>query len=418
MVINRCNYGIGGREAGNFKEIAFIKNRLEGLKPGKFLGSVLPCSIIIVFTVFYLLTGCFNRNNADIKRYDLFSIPLGTLPNEIDWFYRDNFRIAGTADIHTRDGLIYISAGEAGKVMVFNSYGNLITYIYDPIKNPRPVSPQGSGEKRSVVPWSFINPRFIAAVDGGFLVEDGVDAKEREEAPNSTAYNDRVILKFSNDGKYLGHIGREGNNGTPFPYIVSLDVRVNGSFVVTGRVPQAWMSYWFTSTGVLLNTIIIHEDQLPGREKNGNTAVYSIRPDPVQDIIHIRLDIYPDLQNGEMPIPRLYTLDINTLKYLEPIVLNYINENPKTGFPSIPPDYLGTTKSGHHMMLTPEGVSQYRLALIDREGRVKQNRQITVKESGILYRRFRLQNDGMLAGIFFDNQEASVAWWRSDKLIE
>ncbi|OQX28504.1 MAG: hypothetical protein B0D92_08610 [Spirochaeta sp. LUC14_002_19_P3] len=326
--------------------------------------------------------------------------------------------MAGTADIDTRDGLIYISAGEAGKVMVFNSYGNLITYVYDPVKNPRPVSIQDSGEERNVVPWPFINPGFIAVVDGGFLVEDAVEAEQRVVVPNSTAYNDRVILKFSNNGKYLGHIGLEGNNGTPFPYIMSLDVRANGSFVVTSRVPEAWMSYWFTSTGTLLNTVIIHEDQIPGRENNGNTAVYSIRPDPVQDMIHIRLDVYPDPRNGEMPEARLYTLDINTLKYLEPIVLNYINENTKTGFPSIPPDYLGTIKGGYHIMLTPEGVNQYRLLLIEQDGRVKESRQITVKESEVLYRRFRLQNDGMLAGIFFDNQEASVAWWRSDKLIE
>ena len=393
------------------------KSNIVAVTIKKLFPSVLLLSLLCVCVVL-MFNGCFRKKGPRLRRHELFSISLGTLPNELDWFYRDGFRMAGTADIDSHNGFVFISGGENGKVMVFNSYGDLITYVYDPARNPRPVTIGETSEERNFTSWHFKNPRFIAAFDKGFLVDDGVEKERQLKASNSNIFYERVILRFDMDGQYLGHLGKEGFGGSPFPYIVSLDVREDGGIVVNSRVPGEWMSYWFDSDGHPIITARIQENQLPGFEESGNVAVYSMRPDPVEWALHIRIDVYPDPRHGDMPQPRLYTLNMNTSAYEDPIILNYIEDDPSAGVTAIPPEYLGTTHNGLHCMITSEGPSQYRMVFIDKEGRVTQNRRIKVNESTIVYRRFRLQRSGMLAGIFFNDQEALVARWRSDTLIE
>jgi hypothetical protein len=55
---------------------------------------------------------------------------------------------------------------------------------------------------------------------------------------------------------------------------------------------------------------------------------------------------------------------------------------------------------------------------MDREGRIVQNRRINVPADSVVYRKFSMQNDGLLSGIFFGDKKASVVWWRVDKLIK
>lgn len=355
-----------------------------------------------------LLGSCSLRSGTEIKRHDLFSIPLGVLPGELDWFYRDSYQMAGTTDIQTRDGLVYLSGGSAGKIMIFNSYGDLITYVYDPEKNSPPAANAGGRTNSSVSAWSFQSPGTIAAFDGGFLVEDEAVAGEIR---SDSLYN-QIILRFSQDGEYLGHLGRDGYGGAAFPDIKSIDIREDGGIVVTCQLVDGWTSYWFDSDGLPVTTVRISNAKMPGTEDGGNAVVYSVRPDPSDWVLYFRVDIYSD-PNGQ-PDPRLYTLDMSTMEYSQSIQLNY-SESIGTD-PEVPPEYLGTTVSGNHMMMTPEGPDQYKISVIDSQGRILQNRRLSVDASSVVYRRFRLQNNGLLTGIFFGPGNASVSWWRTDRL--
>ncbi|MCK5737445.1 MAG: hypothetical protein KAH21_13255, partial [Spirochaetaceae bacterium] len=321
----------------------------------------------------------------------------------------------GEADLQIRDGLVYISGGGAGKVMVFNSYGDLLTYVYDPVRNPSPALNEDGETNSTVTRWPFRTPGAIAAYDGGFLVDDGVEQERQVKDSESEAIYDRVVLRFNQEGGYLGHLGREGFGGSPFPHISTIDIREDGGIVVGCRVPGAWMNYWYNSDGHPLATVRIREDQLPGMEDGGNVSVYAVRPDPVEMMLHIRLDVYPAGKNT--PEPRLYSLHLSTLEYDEPILLAFNGGNTSSGILPVPPEYLGTTISGTHMMISPEGSNLYRMTLIDSRGRIVENRRLKVDGSATVYRHFRLQNDGLLSGIFYGPEEASVAWWRVDKLV-
>jgi len=370
---------------------------------------------ILSILALFLHVSCGWNRGLSLKRHDLFEIPLGTLPGQLDLFYRTGFRLAGTADIKTRDGLVFVSGGETGKLMIFNSYGDLLTYIYNKERNPALASSESGEGNRSISRWPFRNMRSIASYDSGILVDDGVEPERRIADADFGTFYDRVVLRFSHNGSYLGHLGQEGFGGSPFPYISTIDVREDGGIVVSCRIPDMWLSYWYSKEGHPIATIRIREDQLPVLREGVNVAVYSIRPDPVEWTLHIRLDVYPD--DGDRPDPRLYTLSLSDLQYSEPIILPYSIASTEKGTPAVPPDYLGTAVDGTHVMLAPEGSETYRLTLIDATGRIIQNRRIRIGADTAVYRRFYVQNDGLLTGIFVGSDGATVSWWRVDRLI-
>ncbi|MCK5736152.1 MAG: hypothetical protein KAH21_06710, partial [Spirochaetaceae bacterium] len=156
--------------------------------------------LLISLTAFFNFSSCGRGGGSGLKRHDLFTISLGTLPDELDWFYRDGYRMAGEADLQIRDGLVYISGGGAGKVMVFNSYGDLLTYVYDPVRNPSPALNEDGETNSTVTRWPFRTPGAIAAYDGGFLVDDGVEQERQVKDSESEAIYDRVVLRFNQEG--------------------------------------------------------------------------------------------------------------------------------------------------------------------------------------------------------------------------
>ncbi|MCG8453146.1 MAG: hypothetical protein MI717_08200 [Spirochaetales bacterium] len=370
----------------------------------------------LVGGLFLALFAC-SGPKGSLRRHDLFSLTPGTLPGELDWFYRENFRMAGTADLQVADGLIYLSGGDTGKVMVFNSFGDLLTYVYDPLRNPAPALSESGEGAPQISSWPFRTPGLISTFEGGVLIVDGVEKERRVEDEENNTFYDRVVLRFDKDGNYLGHLGREGLGGSPFPYVSALDVREDGGIVVTSRLPESWMCYWFDSEGHPVATIRIQEDQLPGTDEGEQVAVYSVRPDPVNWSMHLRLDVYNQEDEALWPESRLYTLDLESMTYGEPLVLDYVEESRK-GALAVPPEYLGTVVDGSHVFLSPEDAQTYRLFVLDSQGRLVQNRRIIVNASSVVYRRFRLQNNGLLAGIFIGSDEADIAWWRLDKLVD
>jgi len=363
-----------------------------------------------------VLASCTISANRGLKRHDLFTIPLGTLPGELDWFYQGS--AAGMGDIQTRDGLIYVSNSRRGKAMVFNSYGELLTIVYDPSKNPIPSKAQGGEFNSSISSWPFRSPRIITAFNGGFLVGDRVEDESRE-GYNEQLFN-RVILRFDRDGKYLGHLGREGFGGSPFPNIFAVDIRHDGGIVVTCHpfLSESWFSYWYTKDGFPITTIQISNDQLPDIMDKKYVKIQAVRPDPREWFLHLKADVYDGIEPGRKLEAKFYTLNLSTLEYNEPISLPHVEGLTDMGYPLGPPEYLGTTLNGSHAMLYQEDPNTYRIFMLNAQGRIVHNRRLEIDEDARVYRRFKIQNNGLLAGIFFGNSKATVSWWRLDEILK
>lgn len=379
-----------------------------------------PINFALVGLAFIaLLDSCAVASNSELERHDLFAIPLGTLPEELDWFYPGG-GAASIGDVQTRDGLIYISNSRRGKVMVFNSYGDLLTIVYDPLRNPIPPRGKGGEFNSSFSSWPFRSPRIIAALNGGFLVGDRVESEPQEGYEEESAIFNKVVLRFDREGSYLGHLGREGPQGSPFPNIFAIDVRHDGGIVVICHPfdSKTWFSYWYTEDGFPITTVQIREDRLPDIEGGRGARVQAVRSDPRKWLLHLRVDVYDKAEPGRGLEPRLYTLNLSTLDYDEPIRLPYDEDITSMGYPSSPPEYLGTTLDGSHAMLYREGPDTYRISMLDAQGSAAHNRRLEVGGGARIYRSFKIQNDGLLAGLFFGDSEAAVSWWRLDEILK
>jgi len=363
-----------------------------------------------------VLGSCPVARDRGLKRYDLFTVPLGTLPDELDWFYQGG--AAGIGDIQTRDGLIYISNSRRGKVMVFNSYGDLLTIVYDPSRNPIPSKGRGSEFNSSISSWPFRSPQIITAFNGGFLVGDRLEDEPREKYKEGSTVFNWVVLRFDREGNYLGHLGREGFGGSPFPDIFAIDVRHDGSIVVICHPFDSgtWFSYWYTKDGLPITTIQIGEDRLPDIGNDKDVKVQAVRSNPRDWLLHLKVDIHGKVEPGGDLEARLYTLNLSTLEYDESIYLPYSEGH--MGYPPGPPEYLGTTLDGSHAMLYQEGPDTYRIFMLDAQDNTAYSRRLKVDSDASIYRLFKIQNDGLLVGMFFGNSGAAVSWWRLDEILK
>ena len=354
---------------------------------------------------------------SGLKRHDLFTIPLGTLPGELDWFYHGS--ATGMADIQTRDGLIYISSSHRGKIMVFNSYGELLTIVYDPSRNPVPARSRGGEFNSSVSSWPLRSPQIITAFNGGFLVGDRVEDKFREELDERSTVFNRVVLRFDREGNYLGHLGREGFGGSPFPDIFAIDIRHDDVIVVTCRsiASGTWFSYWYTEDGYPIAMVQIKNNQLPDFVDGKDVSIQALRPDPREWSLHLKTDAYDKTESGRELKASLHTLDLSTLEYAESISLPYAEGLTDMGYPPSPPEYLGTVLNGSHAMLYPESLNTYRISMMDARGRVTHSGRLEMDDDSKLYRRFKIQNNGLLTGMFFGDSRATISWWRLDEIL-
>ncbi len=84
------------------------------------------------------LVGCARTGIEHLVGEELFSLSLGRLEDQIDLFQPEGMTMDRTNRIAMRDGLFYVANGNAGKIMIFTSYGDLIFLLYNPKTNPRP----------------------------------------------------------------------------------------------------------------------------------------------------------------------------------------------------------------------------------------------------------------------------------------
>src|SRR5215471_12983922 len=81
-----------------------------------------------------VLAGACNNNQIDsVEREDLFSLGIGPMEDQIALYSLNGTRGIRRTGFTMRDGLFYISDGNSGKIVRFNSYGDLLFMIYNDV---------------------------------------------------------------------------------------------------------------------------------------------------------------------------------------------------------------------------------------------------------------------------------------------
>ncbi len=379
-------------------------------------------SLLFFFITALFLTSC-RPDNQVLEKEDLFIIPMGVTAEELDYFFRSGSLLPGLSDLFVLNGRIFISSSHAGKVMELNSYGDLLSLVYNPQTNPEPVHYQNQEDDQEslirIRKWNFRNIEHIAVSDRGMYIVDQVEDNLVSQS-GDTLYN-RIVLLFDEEGEFVDSLGQEGINGTPFAYVKDLQVTEQGNIVVITQSVQENTVYWFSPGGALLYKIILGEDQLPVPEEGswGPGQVENIAADPEEDKIYLKVSFFPlDDTEEQTALNRLYTLDLREGEYTGYFEIPHFEINLGDQVIEGVNEYLGSVRGGLHFFLGSDYGGRYHLTIMDETGAVKTTRVLNIEDQDIIYKNIYLNPLGLLSGIFYEENGARISWWRADRIAE
>lgn len=385
----------------------------------------------------WALTGsCRNTEILALEETRLFTLEIGKLEDQIDLFQIDGVSPRHKNGVFMRDGIIYVANGNGNKVMQFTSFGDLLTLLYNPEQNPRPILLNTVDDEETLTnlravafPFAGVG-EVVVAPDRTILVEDRLPRERAAYDEQREVIIDRVVRRFSADGEYLDYIGREGVGGTPFPYIAGLSVSDDGRLTVVSRVVRGWLVYRFSPEGDLVTSVDISLDRLPVPEgEDVIPSLQNIVADRDEPLLYLMLYYYPRSAGTaprfdvESMITRIYVLDLTTGRY-ERFIEVPRNRRVLEGdsvFDREEVEYayeLVDAAPGNHLfLLSHETETRTQLLILRSDGTVVRRRYLTVDEDDILFREFDVSPQGILTALVAAEVGVHVYWWRSDRLF-
>jgi hypothetical protein len=381
------------------------------------------------------LASCATRGSSvAARREQLFALSYGPGEDQIDLFQIEN----GVAPLKTRlcmrEGIFYIANGPGARVVRFSSFGDVLSMIYDPERNPEPFilepSAGGTGRARAAYRYPFQSIGELA-VDSKqtIYVEDRLPAERRVMDKDSGAFLDYVVLRFDKEGRYLDYLGQEGIGGTPFPYILGIHSTANDECVVISMTQTAWLMHWFDDRGFLVNSVRLRRDSLPHPAK-GDKLIASldrISPDSRGRSLLIKVDYYeeavdPSTQSGagiEYAASWVWRMDIQDASLPQRWAIPAAEAGPGGAddrFVNVP-EFLGAAGDYLFFLSVEEGGGSYYTA-IDRTDMDLTRFKIDIAPDELNYASFFISREGILCALLGTKLEARIVWWRFDKLLK
>lgn len=391
-------------------------------------------STIFVFSVLLFLavfSSCRLNEATIIEKEELFSIPLGKLAGEIDYFQRETLRFSPDNDMKMLHGFFYIANGRSGKLMKFNSYGDLLTLIYNPDRNPYPaelmsLQTEEPGGNRKVIPWQFNSPSALAVSEKSIFVVDKVAPTRQVKEKN--VLMDRTILQFNSMGEYVNFIGMDGLGGQPFPYIEDIWISNKSELIVLYRTrdssDESWFVNWYTASGNLRYSVEIRESMIPmpAGETDLSISLDNVVPDLDSYEIYLKMTYFrTGGDDGPGDVKEVFggTLNFNVVEKLWHDWTR-LPENKRTVDDmeiASPYNLIGTVKS-HQFFISLSGSNSYSMLIRDENGLFSEEYKLVLDDRDILNTDFYLSDEGILCAMVYTDSKARLVWWRTDKLVE
>ena len=387
-----------------------------------------------------LLFSCTESSGVvSLEENELFSLEYGNFEDQLNLF-----SLANPAPVQTslamRDGFFYIANGEARKVLELNSYGDLLSIYYNSEGNPIPSFAEGtdsdtvsSTRKAVEYPFNALGP--IAADSRKYIyVVDQLPPERHEQDVENRLLLSQIVLRFASDGTFIDYIGQRGPGGMPFPYIKNIYTTQNSELVVVCQVNDGMVVYWFDRTGYLRSTIPFRVDHLPNSlAEDSLTDVYvsldNIVPSLTEEKLFVKIDYYTssidaasNVESGiDYTTSLLYSLDINTGVYGEPLEIPAYEQEVADGFSRLvyhlSYDFLGVTESGWLFFIIADE-NEYSIQMIQENGGRILHRHLEVDHRDTLYHSISLSPEGIISMLVAEEEKAKVVWWRTDSLID
>ena len=387
-----------------------------------------------------LLLSCSGRQESvAVAREQLFTLSYGKGEDQIDLFQANAATTPLKTRIAMREGIFYIANGNGYKVVRLSSFGDVLSMIYNPDRNPEPVllKPQ-SGTVTEVGGRNAVQYPFRAvgeiAVDSKqtVYVEDRVPTERRVYDKDLDSMLDYVVLRFDRDGQSMDYLGQDGVGGTPFPYIEDLYTTTGDECVVVAITQGSWLVDWFDAKGFVKHSLRIKRDALPmpEGEKGLIASLDRIAPDSDGRSLVVKIDYYkasvdPTTKSDtgvEFSGSWVYRMDPSTGsiddRWQIPAIETKDKDSGENGVQTsvLVPEFLGMAGNRFFFFTAGQG-ERSELSTFDLTTRAISRYSVDIADDELYYSTLSLSPEGILCALLGTQYEARVVWWRFDKLL-
>lgn len=373
---------------------------------------------------------------TSLKREQLFTLGYGVLEDQLNLFNLEGKAPPQKTRLAMRDGIFFVSNGNAAKVMSLSSFGDLLSMVYNPERNPPPLtlrdaSDGADAQGRIARQYPFASPGEIA-VDSRrtIFVEDRVPDGRRSYDESMKASLESVILRFSREGIYQDYLGQEGVGGTPFPILSGLYINAADECVVVSVTGIGWAAFRFDQRGTLVSKLTVRRDDLPAPPSESGAIASAdgiiCAPDGTGLLLKIdyfneKIDKETRSQSGiEFSSSWAWVMDGDSGVYVDSYELPAF-ESPaavKAGEAPVPRAWQLTGSAAGTLFLSAadeDGATYY--GLFDLGSKTTRRYSLRIDPEELRYTAFSLSPDGILSALLGSPYEARFVWWRFDKVI-
>lgn len=355
-----------------------------------------------------LLFSCSQKKNAVLEKEEMFSLSYGKFDDSIYPFAEN--RIA------MNDGFFYLSDSVLGKVMKFNSYGDLLILDFNTDKNLKQLLVANNDgttpSNKASFPSELISPKQIAVNnDQSYFVSDTLPDYQNLWSPDLNCMLTDTVICFDSHGKTIAKLGQDGRDSEPFPQIIRLETTDNKMLAVHTLSPVGQIVYLFDSNLKVLNKIKINPENIPHINKeNQIISLDSISCSKTDNKLFVKVDYYLGSDNDiDFFKSSVCCYDISQNKFIWNIDIPESNTLYQL---------LGVNGNDMIYLLSPSESSVYNLLIMDGDRGEIANIPLKIDLNGIQQSDIALSNQGIITGLFALEDKVSVVWWRSDKLVK
>ncbi len=384
-----------------------------------------------------LIVNCSKPIQQELKREDRFTFNYGSFENELNLFNLSNAYTRANTQIFMKEGLFYIANSGGQKILKTSSFGDLLSFYYNPETNIKPsftddLDAKSNSSTTKAIEYPFNHPCNLIVSDAKhiFVVDTVLEERIEYDHEENLALRN-IILHFDEQGNFIDYIGQEGNNGVPFPAIEGLYTNSANDLIVTCRTQKGITIYWFNKNLNLLYKMPIFFDAVP-KPYDENLKVFSsidkVVPNFEKKSLYVKMDYYVEKKDPstgaslgvDYDKSYLYFLNITNGKYEKKIEINpyegkEYSEGKEVSYKKVY-ELMGVTKNNWCFLYTPID-NAYALMLIDLKSQAHYRKELEVKNYEMLYNTFNLSPDGIISAILAQEDKATVSWWRVDKII-
>ena len=379
---------------------------------------------------------CTPASMDTIQREALFSLDIGPMEDQIALYSLEANGKKRHAELAMRDGFFYITDSNGGKVVHYNSYGNLLFMVYNDETNPAPISlGTKAADGAQVTRWAFTYPlrspgKIVVDSRKHIYVEERLPSERHHFDSENKALLDSVLLHFDADGRFIEYLGLGGQGGGPFPRIMGLYNSVMDEVAVVCRLPTGWNTYWYSAQGEQLFLVQLENSAIPAPPdwQGSSMSIDAIMAAPDARKLYIKVDYYQNVydestntREGSEPVSSLiWILNVEKGIYENSVEVPFYeysySERGKTSYIRLLYSMMGLVRDGGILLYFPDE-SGYAILRMNSDGHGQRRGFINIDLAEIRFNNFHLSPEGILSALLVDDLKINVVWWRMDRFM-